>query len=293
MIANILKKLFGGIDLTWPKLLIASVLAGVYTAAVCIIPALQDTSFHNIAVTFEVWILFGILIIMNSKSNLDAALKCFVFFLISQPLVYLLQVPFSWQGWGLFGYYKYWFLWTLLCFPMGYVGYYMKRGKWWGYLILLPMLGFTAYAYLAYFSDFLFSRPRYVLISLFCALWLILYPVAIFADKRIKTVGAAVGGVLVAALTVLCLLNPPVYSTEILGSSQEHPFDDTYQVSLADEDCGEVRIVYLDSLEDYFLHADFRHAGDTVLTLEAPNGEQTVYDLHIERETYTLTQRKR
>ena len=193
MIANILKKLFGGIDLTWPKLLIASVLAGVYTAAVCIIPALQDTSFHTIAVTFEVWILFGILIIMNSKSNLDAALKCFVFFLISQPLVYLLQVPFSWQGWGLFGYYKYWFLWTLLCFPMGYVGYYMKRGKWWGYLILLPMLGFTAYAYLAYFSDFLFSRPRYVLISLFCALWLILYPVAIFADKRIKTVGAAVG----------------------------------------------------------------------------------------------------
>jgi len=89
------------------------------------IPALKYTSFHAIVVTFEMWVLFGIIIIMNSKSNLDSAFKCFVFFLISQPLVYLLQVPFSWQGWGLFGYYKTWFIWTLLCFPMGFIGYFM------------------------------------------------------------------------------------------------------------------------------------------------------------------------
>ena len=87
-----------------------------------LVPALHDTSFHTIAVTLEVWILFGILIIMNSRSNLDAALKCFVFFLISQPLVYLIQVPFSPLGWQLFGYYQFWFIWTLLCFPMGFVG---------------------------------------------------------------------------------------------------------------------------------------------------------------------------
>ena len=121
-----LKKLFGGIDLTWPKLIIAAVAAGVFTAAMAIIPGLHYTSFIAVTVSFEVWILLGILIIMNSKSNLDSALKCFVFFLISQPLVYLLQVPFSWQGWGLFKYYRYWFLWTVLCFPMGFIGYYMK-----------------------------------------------------------------------------------------------------------------------------------------------------------------------
>ena len=105
--AKAYRKLFSGIDLTWPKLIIAAIIAGAFTAVMALIPALQYTSFHTIAVTFEVWILFGILIIMNSRSNLDSALKCFVFFLISQPLVYLLQVPFSQLGWNLFGYYRY------------------------------------------------------------------------------------------------------------------------------------------------------------------------------------------
>ena len=124
-----MKKIFGGIDLTWKKLIIFSILVGIYTAIVATVPALKYTSFHTIAVTLEVWIFFGIFIIMNSKSNKDAALKCFVFFLISQPLIYLLQVPFSWQGWRLFSYYKFWFIWTILCLPMGYIGYYMKSDK--------------------------------------------------------------------------------------------------------------------------------------------------------------------
>lgn len=85
------------------------------------------TSFITINVTFEVWILFGIIIIMNSKSNFDSALKCFVSFLISQPPVYLIRAPFSRQGWKLFGYYKYRFAWTVLCFSMGYIGYWMKK----------------------------------------------------------------------------------------------------------------------------------------------------------------------
>ncbi|MBQ7143811.1 MAG: hypothetical protein IJR65_01475 [Oscillospiraceae bacterium] len=286
-----LKKLFGGIELTWPKLIVAAVAAGVFTAAMAIIPIFQNTSFIAITATFEVWILFGILIIMNSKSNLDAALKCFVFFLISQPLVYLIQVPFSWQGWGLFGYYIYWAIWTVLCFPMGYVGYWMKKDKWWGYLILLPMIGLTAYSYLAYFSDFQFAMPRYVLISLFCACAMILYPVAIFENKRIRRVGAAVGGALVVALTILCLLNPPVYSTEIMGNGEEHHFDDSYTAYLADGKYGDVQIRYEDGVEEYMLHADFRHAGDTVLTIVSPSGEKEEYDLHIERNKYELTKR--
>ena len=80
MIMRSIKMLFGGIRLTWPKAIIAVIPAGVFTAAMVIIPGLQYTSFHAITVTFEVWILFGILIIMNSSSNLDSALKCFVFF---------------------------------------------------------------------------------------------------------------------------------------------------------------------------------------------------------------------
>ena len=86
-----MKKLFGGIDLNWKKLIIFAIIAGVYTAIMAMLPIAKDTSFADITISFEVWILFGIFIIMNSKSAKDSALKCFVFFLISQPLVYLIQ----------------------------------------------------------------------------------------------------------------------------------------------------------------------------------------------------------
>lgn len=283
-----IKKLFGGINLTWPKLMTAAVIAGVFTAVMALIPGLHYTSFHTITVTFEVWILFGVLIIMNSQSNLDAALKCFVFFLISQPLVYLIQVPFSRLGWQLFGYYQFWFIWTLLCFPMGFIGYYMKKDKWWGYFILLPMIALTAASFLTYFSDFQFSMPRYILIVLFCACAMILYPVAIFRNKKIRAVGAAIGAAAVVILTVFRLLNPPVYSTDFMGSNEEHPFDDSYTVYLADARYGDVSIRYEEAVEDYLVHADFKRAGDTVLTMISPSGEKTEYDIHVERDTYEV-----
>ncbi|MBO4797770.1 MAG: hypothetical protein J5494_03215 [Candidatus Methanomethylophilaceae archaeon] len=283
-----INKLFGGLKLTYPKVIAAAVAAAVLTAAIALIPAFHYTSFIAITVTLEVWIFFGILIIVNSRSNLDAAIKCFLFFLISQPLVYLIQVPFSELGWTLFGYYRYWFIWTLLCFPMGFVGYYMKKDTWWGYLILFPMVLLTGYSYLEYFSDFQFSMPRYLLIVLFCACAMILYPVFIFRDSRIRIAGAAIGGVLVAALTVVCLLNPPVYTTEIAGNGDEYRFDGSYSVSLADEKFGTVEIRYLDSIDTYVLHADFRRSGDTVLTLVSPEGEKTDYKLHIERDRFEI-----
>ena len=53
-----IRKLFGGISLTWPKLIICAIIAGVYTAAVAIIPALHYTSFHTITVTLERYLPF-------------------------------------------------------------------------------------------------------------------------------------------------------------------------------------------------------------------------------------------
>lgn len=75
-----IKKLFGEIDLNWKKLVIFAIIAGVYTGVMAMLPLAKDTSFADITISFEVWILFGILIIMNSKSAKDSALKCFVFF---------------------------------------------------------------------------------------------------------------------------------------------------------------------------------------------------------------------
>ena len=48
-----MKKIFGGINLTWKKLIIFAIIAAVYTATMAIIPITKDTSFRDIAVTLE------------------------------------------------------------------------------------------------------------------------------------------------------------------------------------------------------------------------------------------------
>ena len=181
-----MKKLFGGLNITWPKLIIFAVICGVYTGVMALLPITADTSFRDITTTFECWVLFGILIIVNSKSPLDSALKTFVFFLISQPLVYLVQAPFSPNGLGLLRYYPPWFRWTLLTFPMAFVGWYMKKDKWWGLLILGPMLLFVGYHYQRYFGEAWHFFPQHLLTALFCAATMLLYPLYIFKDKRIR-----------------------------------------------------------------------------------------------------------
>ena len=73
-----MKKIFGGINLTWPKVIIMAITIGIYTAIMAMLSIAKDTSFSDLTVTFEVWIFFGIFIIMNSKSAKDSALKCFI-----------------------------------------------------------------------------------------------------------------------------------------------------------------------------------------------------------------------
>ena len=136
-----------------------AVIIGIYTAIMAMLPIAKDTSFSDLTVTFEVWIFLGIFIIMNSKSAKDSALKCFIFFLISQPLVYLVQDVIN--NSDLFNtYYRFWFPWTIACIPMGFIGYYMKKDKWWGLLILIPMLLLTAEECAGYLSKtmFFFSK---------------------------------------------------------------------------------------------------------------------------------------
>lgn len=288
---KIIKKLFGGIDLSWPKILIFAIVSGIYTALVCIFPQVKDTSLHTIAVSFEVWILFGIFIIMNSKSNMDAALKCFVFFLISQPLVYLLQVPFSTLGWGIFQYYKRWLIWTILCLPMGYIGYYIKKDKWWGYIILLPMIALTASSYRQYLSKFTFCYPYYILISFFCAGAMLVYPNVLFNNKKIKTAGTIVSALLIIVLTVISVIHPLRYPAELFSTVDGKDITNEYRVSLADDKYGDVSIEYIEAIDSYVVHANFKKKGQTELIINTPDGTTKRYDLNIELSSYEIKEK--
>lgn len=285
-----LEKLFGGLNLTWTKLIIFAVIAGVYTGLINQVPFLFDTSFRDLAIFFDRWVLFGILIIMNSKSNLDSALKCFVFFLISQPLVYLVEAPFL--GWQVMMYYKNWIVWTILTFPMGFIGYYMKKDKWWGLFILVPMLVMVAIHYKIYLSETVFSFPLHLYSAVFCVVTILLYALCIFSKKRVRIAAVIISAVLIIVMTVLVIVQPPVYRTDILISSEEPDgvtFDDTYRAYFADDSYGTLSIRYEDAIECYIVHADMCKAGKTEFVLEAPNGEAARYAIDIQRSTYELT----
>ena len=285
-----IKKLFGEIDLTWKKLIIFAILAGVYTAIMAMLPIVKDTSFSDLTVTFEVWILCGIFIIMNSKSAKDSAVKCFVFFLISQPLVYLIQDVIN-HSQLFITYYRYWFIWTIATIPMGFIGYYMKKDKWWGLLILTPILILLGEEFGGYLSKVIFSFPRHLLTTVFCLVTLIIYPLVIFKNKKIKLIGGIISAIIIVVMTILCFVNPPVYSTEILVNGEKYQFDDSYKVYLVDKKFGELSIKYEQGIEDWMVHAEFKRAGKTEFVLESPDGKKTVFDISIQRNTYTIKEK--
>ena len=289
-----LKKIFGGINLNWRKLIIFAILAGVYTAIMAILPIAKDTSFADITISFEVWILFGIFIILNSKSAKDSALKCFVFFLISQPLVYLIQVPFASQGWELFGYYKYWFIWTLLTIPMGFIGYYMKKDKWWGLLILTPMLIFLGIHYNKFLGETIYNFPYHLLSTVFCIITLLLYPICIFSNKKVKIAGIIISLLIILTISIRVLSSTnTVYNTTVLvnGGSAGAIFDDSYNVYLEDESFGKVYIIKDQNIEDYMVNAEFKKAGKTNLILEDSNGNKEIYEINIKNNSYDINKK--
>ena len=288
-----MKKLFGEFDLTWKKLIIFAVIAAIYTAVMAILPVTKDTSFADISITMEAWILFGIFIILNSKSAKDSALKCFIFFLISQPLIYLIQVPFSTLGWQLFTYYKYWFIWTLLTIPMGFIGYYMKENKWWGLAILTPVLLILAYSYSMHLGELIYSFPHHLLTVLFCIISFILYPICIFNNKKLKTAGVIISIVIIIVSSIITFSNNNTYNTTVLvnGGSEGAIFDNSYKVYLEDDSFGKVYIVKDENIDDYMVNAEFKKTGKTTLILENPNGNKEKYEIDIKNSTYDIVKK--
>ena len=287
-----IKKLFGGINLTWKKLIIFAIIAGVYTAVMAMLPVARNTSFADITISFEVWILFGILIIMNSKSAKDSALKCFVFFLISQPLVYLIQDLVNCSNLFL-TYYRFWVVWTICTIPMGFFGYFMKKDKWWGLLILAPMLVFLGIHYSGFLGETMYYFPYHLLSTVFCIATILLYPICIFNNKKIKTAGIIIGLLIIATMTYISLTNKTTYNTVILVNNSEsgETFNDSYKAYLENDKIGKVSIKYDEDIEDYIVEAEFKRAGITNLILEDSNGNKTIYEIDVKRNTYDINKK--
>lgn len=204
---RLLDKLYGGLNMNWLAVVLLAVGTAVLTAVFLIIPVFKNTSFERMGVTLEAWVFFAVIIMANCKKPLESALKTFVFFLLSQPLIYLIQVPFSALGWGLFRFYRTWFIWTLLTFPAAFVGWYIKKKNWLSLLILLPVLFLLTSTYIEGFQSALRHFPRLLFTAVFCLLQVLLYLLAFTENVWQKLAGLLLP---LAAALILLLARPQV-----------------------------------------------------------------------------------
>ena len=197
---NRLRKIFLETDMTWRRVILFALVCGVVVGALMIPEFLDRTSFQQPGISFEFWVAAALYIILNCDKPLEAGVKTFVFFLISQPLIYLVQVPFSWMHWGLFSYYPRWGLLTLLTFPGGMLAWYAKKGNWWS-VLLLSMANAAAFLPLPSLVLWMIdSFPRYLLAVLFIPAEAVFF-IFLLLKKR---------GLRLAALLIALLLLLPI-----------------------------------------------------------------------------------
>ena len=232
-------KLYGGIDLTWPVVILYAIGTAVLTTVFLVVPIFKGTSFSKMGETLEAWIFFAIIIIANSKTPLDSALKTFVFFLISQPLIYLFQVPFSVQGWGLFQYYRHWFIITLFTFPAAYIGWYIKKKNWLSVLILMPVLVLLAIICEDGLRHVIYRFPNLLIMVLFCIAQVIIYLYTFTENVAQKAVGLLVPIAIVAVMT-LAPKNVDFYSSQFLPGNPE--LTENASVTVADTGIADISV---------------------------------------------------
>ena len=251
---NLLHKFFGGLNMSWPVVIIFAVIMGIYTALMALLVP-DGNSFHDIAVTPEWWVLPAIIIIMNCKKPIEAALKVFVFFLISQPLVYLIQVPFNNMGWSLFGYYPYWFKITLCTLPAGFIGWYMKKDKWYSGLILSAMTILLIFTALTYIHSFENSFPNHLITVIYCIGIIPIFIFGIFRKREPRIISFIVA-IIAAIILTITTATPEefevyrnAYDTTD-GKLIELNFDENPYVSFWSSEGGEGSVEIINADED-------------------------------------------
>lgn len=177
-----MKKIFQ--DMTWKKVIIFSIVTAVYTATVNIIPLFKGTSIQDIAVYLDLWIVFALVIILNCKTYKEAAAKCFVFFLISQPLIFLIEALFTSEGFAVFRHYPHWLRITFLTIPGAIIAYQIKKKNWLSVFAITVANIELSYQIMFYLRMTINHFPNHILSIIIC-ICEILYFTFKLLDKKL------------------------------------------------------------------------------------------------------------
>jgi len=190
--------------MSWLRVIIFAVIAGVYSGLVMVVPALKDTSFQDIGISYEWWVIFAVIIVVNCAKGWEAALKCFIFFLISQPIIYLVQLPFGHLSFEMakMYYLKIWLPITFATLPGGFIAWFSKEQSIRGSIVL--GLGNTIQAVMAaaYFTKAFSSSGRHILSALVSLASIFVMTFCIQKEKRERIIAMATPVLLLVAILI-------------------------------------------------------------------------------------------
>lgn len=201
---------FGTLSMTWPVVCAFAAIIGIYVGVINQIPILYDTSFRDIAVSYEWWVLFAVLIVSNCKNAKEAGLKCLVFFLISQPVIFLVELPSIGLDKVLYYYTKIWLPITLLTLPGGAIAFYAKKQNALGAVVLSIGNTIVALMGVSYFLKLYSAFPRHLLTVVSCAAIIAVLLMGMQQKWKTRFLSAATTLLLTAGVIIWAVLNERV-----------------------------------------------------------------------------------
>lgn len=268
-----MKKIFGQLNITWLKVILFAVITGVYTGLINQVSFLLDTSFRDIAICFECWVLFAVIIAVNCKKPLEAGLKVFVFFLISQPLVYLVETPFV--GPSVWSYYHYWFIMTLLTFPGGMLANLVKKKNLLGTLILSCALIILSVEAVSHSFQAMADFPHHLLSALFSLALIICFIIVLIDKVKLRMVAIAI-----TVLAIVSYVGFMLNTNDSVAFSLPEEGEWTCEVKIDDNNS------HIEVFGDYFTYTYKRYfvADNEITFTNHTTDKVVVYEVKMNRE---------
>lgn len=222
-----MKNFFTNPNMSYKKMIILSLIFGILPGIIIKLPFLNGLSIQDISVVFDIWIILALYIILNSKDVKDAIIKCFLFFLISQPLIYLTEtiIDVLFNNKNILDclnlYFKNyyigagWLKWTILTIPGSFIAYEIKKQN-----IISSLILSVATIYYAYMGTTNLLNHYHYLSAIFCLIMAFLLIFIILKNKKERIISLVLTTITIIISIILFNINKqkPIFMNELIDS---------------------------------------------------------------------------